>query len=146
MRRKLERFHVLYAPVYDRSWGHIPESHAGYIDRIIQSVHRGGVILDAACGTGRFFSMILGSGRRALGVDWSEGMLESSRAKFPEVETERRQLQQLGFDRRFDAVMCVDALENLPPEERPRAFACPSKRRQAKCSRLRHGRIAREAD
>jgi SAM-dependent methyltransferase len=122
MRRKLERFDVLYAPVYDRSWGRIGESHAFYVNRVVDSLGGGGVILDASCGTGRFFSMILGAGCRVLGVDWSEGMLERCRAKFPHAETDLRQLQHLGFERVFDGVICVDALENLPPEDWPLAL------------------------
>jgi len=130
MRRKLERFDVLYAPVYDGGWGRIGKSHAAYVDRVVQSVQPDGVILDAACGTGRFFSMILGSGRDVVGADWSEGMLEQ--AKFPDVVTERRQLQSLGFAHGFDAVICVDALENLPPEDWP--IAMNALRRAAKPS------------
>jgi ubiquinone/menaquinone biosynthesis C-methylase UbiE len=122
MRRKAERFDVMYAPVYDESWGRIGESHAFYVTRVIQSLHPGDVILDAACGSGRFFSMILDAGRRVLGVDWSPGMLERCRAKFPDAATEQRHLQHLGFDRAFDGVICVDALENLPPEDWPAAL------------------------
>jgi SAM-dependent methyltransferase len=117
MRRKLERFDVLYAPVYDESWSAIGEQHAAFVNRVIRSVRLDGVILDAACGTGRFFSMILGSGRRVVGVDSSGGMLARAKSKFPEVTTEFRRLQNLEFEGAFDAVICVDALENLPPED-----------------------------
>jgi ubiquinone/menaquinone biosynthesis C-methylase UbiE len=122
MRRKLERFDVLYPPGYDRSWGRIGEEHGTYLRKVIQSVDPGGLILDAACGTGRFFSMIVDSGRQVLGVDWSEGMLERATLKFPDIRTERRHLQDLGFGRGFDGVICVDALENLPPEHWPAAL------------------------
>lgn len=122
MNRKLERFDVLYAPVYDEGRGAISESHAAYVDRMLREVSSVGVVLDAACGTGRFFSMILAAGRSVVGADWSEGMLEQANAKFPGVATERRRLQSLGYVGVFDAVLCVDALENLPPEDWPAAL------------------------
>jgi len=122
MRRKIERFDVVYAPVYDESWGRIDESHALYVTRVIQSLQPGDVILDAACGTGRFFPMILETGRRVLGVDWSPGMLERCRAKSPDAATEQRHLQHFGVDRAIDGVICVDAFENLPPEDWPAAL------------------------
>jgi len=72
MNRKLERFDVLYAPVYDEGRGAISESHAAYVDRMLREVSR--------------------------------------------------RLQSLGYVGVFDAVLCVDALENLPPEDWPAAL------------------------
>ena len=80
-------------------------------------------MLDAACGTGRYFAMVLDSGRRVVGTDQSTGMLARARARFPAVPLERVGLQELAFDAEFDAVMCIDALEHVPPEDWPRVLA-----------------------
>jgi cyclopropane fatty-acyl-phospholipid synthase-like methyltransferase len=50
-------------------------------------------------------------------------MLARARARFPAVPLERVGLQELAFDTEFDAVMCVDAMENIPPEDWPRVVA-----------------------
>ena len=39
--------------------------------------------------------------------------------KHPDVRLERVGLQELSFDAVFDAAMCVDAMEHVPPEEWP---------------------------
>src|SRR5947208_6264878 len=85
MQKKLERFDCLYAPTYDQEWGAIPQTHRRFVRRIIESAPERGSILDAACGTGRFFPMILESGRTLRGAEWSVGMLDIARAKHPDV-------------------------------------------------------------
>ena len=117
MQKKLERFDGLYAPTYDQEWGAIPQTHRRFVRRIIESAPQRGCILDAACGTGRFFPMILESGRTLRGADWSVGMLGIARAKHPDVRIDCARLQALAFDAEYDGVICVDALENLPPED-----------------------------
>jgi ubiquinone/menaquinone biosynthesis C-methylase UbiE len=82
-----------------------------------------GTVLDAACGTGKYFAMVLDAGRRVVGTDQSTGMLARARARFPAVALERVGLQELAFDGEFDAVMCIDAMENIPPEDWPRVLA-----------------------
>jgi ubiquinone/menaquinone biosynthesis C-methylase UbiE len=61
-------------------------------------------------------------GRRVFGVDASRGMLAVARAKHPEVETRMADLTTLALPESYRAVMCVDALENLPPERWPGAL------------------------
>ena len=79
-------------------------------------------MLDAACGTGKYFGMVLDAGRRVVGTDQSTGMLARAWARFPAVPVERVGLQELAFDGEFDAVMCIDAMENVPPEDWPRVL------------------------
>lgn len=105
--------------VYDDRWGAIDETHRSFVDRFLSSLPPSGRVLDAACGTGRLFGMVLDSGRSVLGVDHSEGHLARAREKFPDVPTERRELQELPYREAFDGLMCVDALEMIPPEDYP---------------------------
>jgi SAM-dependent methyltransferase len=119
-----ERFDTLYAATYDQQeWAAISPTHRRFVDQLIERCPPGGRILDAACGTGKYFGMVLGAGRWVVGTDQSAGMLARARAKHPEVPTEKVGLQELAFDGEFDAVMCVDAMENVFPEDWPLVLA-----------------------
>ncbi len=107
------------ASIYDDSWGEIGDTHWAFVERFCSMLPPGGRVLDAACGTGKYFGVVLESGRSLLGVDHTGAYLDRARAKFPEVPTEKHDLQDLPFRAEFDGVMCVDAMEFLPPEEWP---------------------------
>ena len=76
-------------------------------------------VLDAACGTGTYFPLVLASGRSVFGVDHSGACLATSAAKFADVPTAKCDLQDLPYVEEFDGVMCVDAMEFVPPEDWP---------------------------
>ena len=80
-----ERFDTLFAPTYDRDEAPASPTHWRCVAAVIDRCPPGGRILDAACGTGRYFGMILQAGRQVVGVDQSGGMLTEARAKHPEV-------------------------------------------------------------
>jgi len=90
---------------------------------LVGRVPPGGTVLDAACGTGKYFGIVLSAGRKVVGIDQSTGMLDQARAKFPTVELIRSNLQELDLEPAFDGVMCIDAMENVPPEDWPRVVA-----------------------
>jgi cyclopropane fatty-acyl-phospholipid synthase-like methyltransferase len=119
LRRVNERQEDSLSPLFDRRWGSIGEVHGGFVTRFLGSLPPGGRVLDAACGTGKYFGMVLESGRSVVGVDHSAGHLARARDKFPEVPTEKHDLQELPYRDEFDGVMCVDALEMVPPEDWP---------------------------
>jgi SAM-dependent methyltransferase len=114
-----ERQEDSLSSVYDERWGDIGEVHRELLTRFLGSLPPAGRVLDAACGTGKYFGMVLESGRALLGVDHSAGHLARARDRFPEVPTEKRDLQDLPYRDEFDGVMCVDALEMVPPEDWP---------------------------
>jgi len=101
----------------------ISSTHHQFVTRLIELCPPEGRVLDAACGTGSYFGMILDSGRQVFGIDQSGGMLAQARARFPEVDTEKVGLQQLDKDEQFDAVMCIDAMEFVFPEDWPLVMA-----------------------
>ena len=107
---------------YDIYWGEIGETHRAFVGRFCSMLPAGGRVLDAACGTGKYFGMVLESGRSVLGVDHTGVFLEKAREKFPDIPTEKRDLQELPFHDGFDGVMCVDAMEFVPPEEWPQVL------------------------
>lgn len=119
LRRVNERQEDSLSSVFDQRWGEIGEVHREFVTRFLGSLPPGGRVLDAACGTGKYFGLVLESGRSLLGVDHSAGHLARARAKFPEVPTEKRDLQDLPYSDEFDGVMCVDAMEMVPPEDWP---------------------------
>jgi len=82
-----------------------------------------GIVLDAPCGTGRYFAAVTEMGRRVAGIDQSRGMLARARERGLAESLVQLGLQELSLDGGFDGVMTVDAMENVPPEEWPLVLA-----------------------
>jgi ubiquinone/menaquinone biosynthesis C-methylase UbiE len=112
-----------YSPTYDADAEPMTSVHRRFVRRVVRASPVGGTVLDAACGTGKYFGIVLGAGRKVVGVDQSTGMLDQAQAKFPAAELIRSSLQELDLEPDFDGVMCVDAMENVPPEEWPAVLA-----------------------
>lgn len=114
------RYDTMWAPVYDSDWGgYINPTHQAFITKLLEGCKPGGLILDAACGTGKYWPLILASGRRVYGIDQSGGMLAQANTKHPEVQTARLGLQELAAVNEYDAITCMDAMENVFPEDWP---------------------------
>src|SRR4051794_12069218 len=105
---------------YDGEGGDYPTPlHRSFIDRLLQTTPEGGLVLDAACGTGKWFAAVVKAGRRVVGVDQSPGMVAQAREKHLAERVEQIGLQELRFHPEFEAAMVVDAMENVPPEDWP---------------------------
>ncbi|HUP54283.1 MAG TPA: class I SAM-dependent methyltransferase [Methylomirabilota bacterium] len=98
-------------------------SHQRFVRRLVATCPAGGIVLDAPCGTGRYFAVVRAAGCSVVGVDQSAGMLEQARAKGLATRLEHIGLQELAFDAEFDGSMTIDAMENIPPEEWPLVLA-----------------------
>ncbi len=118
-----ERYDTLHAPTYDREWGAISPSHDASVRRLLELTRPRGTVLDAPCGTGKYWPLVLGSGRTVVGIDQSSEMLRVAAAKHPDVPVARIGLQELPFEGLFDAVMCIDGIENVGPEDWPIVLA-----------------------
>ena len=105
------------------SFGYPVTLQETFIARLVETVPRGGVILDAPCGTGKYFARVATAGRRVVGIDQSTGMLAEAARKGIAETLAQVGLQELAFDGAFDAVMTVDAMENVPPEDWPTVLA-----------------------
>jgi SAM-dependent methyltransferase len=113
-----ERMDARWAPIYDENWGaSISPSHRRFMQRFLSLPAPRGVILDAACGTGKYWPMLIEQGHTVIGIDQSQGMLSRARAKFPNVSAEKLGLQEMRYRERFDGVFCMDALELVFPED-----------------------------
>jgi SAM-dependent methyltransferase len=118
VRHSAEEEYTSDAPIYDENWGAaIDPTHRGFIAKFLGLCLPEGIILDAACGTGKYWSLILDSGRKVYGMDQSQGMLARAHEKFPDVPFERMGLQELNHREVFDGAICMDAMENVPPED-----------------------------
>jgi SAM-dependent methyltransferase len=110
------------APTYDDDPYPI-ETQLEWVARLLYACPADGVVLDAPCGTGRYFSTVAAAGDRLVGVDQSAGMLAVARARGIASSLEQVGLQELAYIDEFDAVMTIDAMENVPPEDWPRVLA-----------------------
>ena len=122
-RRRLgpERMDRLFAPHYDRHWGEVGESHRQGVAWLLQRTPEAALVLDAGCGTGKYWPQIIAAGRHPFGIDRSSGMLAQAARKHPDVEARLLPMEDLWRDRafqdRFDGAICMDAMENVPPED-----------------------------
>ena len=80
-------------------------------------------MLDAPCGTGKYFAMLAAAGHRVAGADQSAGMLARARARGIAFSLERTSLQDLPYAGRFDAVLTIEAMQHIPPEDWPGVLA-----------------------
>jgi cyclopropane fatty-acyl-phospholipid synthase-like methyltransferase len=94
-----------------------------WVERLLALCPQHGIVLDAPCGTGRYFPVVAAAGRRVVGIDQSANMLAEARRRAIAVELQHVGLQELSFDERFDAVMSIDAMEHVAPEDWPGVLA-----------------------
>jgi len=122
-RSSAERFDTRFAATYDEQWGEALPSHLAMLERLLERLPPGPGILDAACGTGRYWPQVLPHARSLHGIDHSAGMLRKAAEKFPAVPTEVRALTDLTVRDAYDGITCIDAMEYVPPEEWPVVLA-----------------------
>jgi ubiquinone/menaquinone biosynthesis C-methylase UbiE len=94
-----------------------------WVGRVLAMLPPGATVLDAPCGTGRYFAQITGAGMRVVGMDQSAGMLAHARRRDLAATLERCRLQDLSRTAEFDAAVTIDAMENVPPEDWPAVLA-----------------------
>lgn len=86
----------------------------GEFDREIFDAQPPGVVLDAACGTGRFTEQLAKAGHRVIGVDSSPDMLVRARERAPAAELRVGDLHDLPLDDgEAGAVVCALALVHM---------------------------------
>jgi len=119
MRREAEeKYDTLWAPLYSEKWGtYSNSSHQQFIQKFLSFLEPHSMILDAACGAGRYMSMLLEKGHHVFGIDQAQGMLLRAQEKFPGVQTEKVGLQEMSYREVFDGIICMDAMEHVSPED-----------------------------
>ncbi len=94
-----------------------------WVAPVLGLIGPGGIVLDAPCGTGKYFPVIAEAGHRVAGVDASAGMLAQAASRGIAVSLVQVALQDLSYVHQFDAGITVDAMENIPPEDWPLVLA-----------------------
>jgi SAM-dependent methyltransferase len=120
MRDRAEALYDLLAPEYWITFGLYPnETHLEYLRQFLDQLPAHSHVLSAACGAGRYDGMLVKAGHTVLGIDQSAGMLNRARLCFPDIPYEQIGLQEMDFRAVFDGAICMDALENVCPEDWP---------------------------
>lgn len=112
-----KRYDTIFAIDYDKNWGQIEAQHKENLIYLLNLIPDGSKVLDAACGTGKYWTIITSNGFRVLGIDQSQKMLDSAMAKYPNVSVKKVGLQEMNYSSEFYAVICIDAMENVFPED-----------------------------
>jgi SAM-dependent methyltransferase len=117
---------TIFAPIYDQDWGsYINDTHRLYLDSFLDLLPEHAVVLDAACGTGKYWPLILQTGRAMRAVDQSAGMLAQASAKYLDVPARKLGLQELDYDRAFEGIVCIDAIAiTISSRKRTRNHKC----------------------
>ena len=110
------------APAYDEH-EYPSDLQREWVGRALGLIRPGGIVLDAPCGTGKYFPLVAAAGHQVVGADQSAGMLVQARARGIASRLEHVALQDLAYVAEFDAVLTVDAMENVPPEDWPLVLA-----------------------
>ena len=83
----------LWSDTYDETPNPVVRMDARHTVNLLRP-QAGEHILDAGCGTGRNFAPILRAGSRLTGVDFSHGMLQTAKHRYPGVPLALADLQQ----------------------------------------------------
>ena len=120
MRRDCEEQYDREATLYDEQGGVYSNiAHQQFIQEFLSFLPPNSKVLDAPCGTGRYLPFLLEKGHSLVGIDQSHGMLERAKINFPTVQFEKMGLQEMAFQEVFEGAICMDAMENVPPEDWP---------------------------
>ncbi len=109
----------VYSRHYDEQWGTIEDMHQEMLLRFLTHISVRGHLLDAACGTGKYWSLLLQKRYSIVGIDQSKGMLQQAHHKYLGVPVKQIGLQEMTFQEEFEGVLCIDAMENIFPEDWP---------------------------
>jgi 2-polyprenyl-3-methyl-5-hydroxy-6-metoxy-1,4-benzoquinol methylase len=120
MRSRAEALYDRFSYRYWDTWGmDVSDTHREYLQKFLERIPPGGMILSAACGAGRFDGFLLEAGHSVVGIDQSEGGLAKAKEHFPEVQYIKMALHEMDFREMFDGVICMDAMEHICPEDYP---------------------------
>ncbi|MSR90412.1 class I SAM-dependent DNA methyltransferase [Inconstantimicrobium porci] len=113
----VQRYNEIFSKDYDLNWGRIESVHKENLESLLKTLPKCPDILDAACGTGKYFSIMKKYDTIITGIDQSEKMLETAKKKYQDVNVKLLGMQEISFENKFDAVICMDAMENIFPED-----------------------------
>jgi SAM-dependent methyltransferase len=108
----LSEGYALWSKTYDQPLRLFPIEHPAM--RMLLDPLPPALVLDAACGTGRYSQYLAERGHRVVGVDRSGAMLAKARDKLPEGDFREGDLEALPLDSgSVDAAVCALAMVHL---------------------------------
>ncbi|MET8472333.1 class I SAM-dependent methyltransferase [Streptomyces sp. NPDC006422] len=120
----VERGYDLLAPKFDHTPFRTPDAVLDAVGRALAGLGPYGTGLDLCCGTGAGLRVLRDAGvGRAVGVDFSGGMLEVARRAEPGAGHVRGDALALPFGEAFDLVVSFGAFGHFLPREWPRLFS-----------------------
>lgn len=112
-----------HAAAYDRDRSRSLQERP-WLDRFLEGVAPGGIILDLGCGTGkpvaRYF---LERGFRVHGVDAAPSMIRFCRERFPASDWTVVDMRELALGRRVDGMVAWDSFFHLGRDDQRAMFA-----------------------
>ncbi len=87
-----------------------------YIDEFVKGLG-GKLILDVGCGAGKFTNYFCELGFKAVGIDFSNGLLKIARNKYPNIEFINSDICEYETTDLYDGIFTKDVLFHLPDED-----------------------------
>jgi len=107
----------VFAVDYDRRFPTTSQTHQTFLKHVLNHLRDDAWILDAGCGTGKYWPDIFDRGLGVVGIDQSEQMLWRAREKFPPIRTGLSGIQEFEELNAYEAVLCIDVLDLVAPED-----------------------------
>jgi ubiquinone/menaquinone biosynthesis C-methylase UbiE len=122
-----ERGYDLLAPKFDYTPFRTPDIVLDGLAKLLGPPRSVDAALDVCCGTGAAIGILRPLCRqRVVGLDFSRGMLEVSRRRFPDrpgeprVELVHGDVLTMDFRKEFDVALTVGSLGHILPRDQPR--------------------------
>ncbi len=95
----------------------LSELQVAFLRRFLSHLKPPRRVLDAACGAGRAWDLLLEGGCQVTGVDQSAAVIAYVMKLHPRVIAARLSLQEIAWEDAFEGAICVNAMENIFPED-----------------------------
>ena len=112
---KTERLYAAFSDLQPAEM--LSDLQKDFLQRFIAHLQPPRRVLDAACGAGRAWNVLLESGCQVTGIDQSAAVVAHAVALHPRVVAARLSLQEIAWEDAFDGSLCIDAMENIFPED-----------------------------
>lgn len=94
-----------------------------WLDRFLESVPKGGSILDIGCGAGEPIARhLVDRGYAVTGVDSSANLIDFCRQRMPDEDWRVADMRNLSLGRRFDGLIAWDSFFHLAFDDQRRMF------------------------
>lgn len=80
-----ERYDNIFSLDYDEKWGNLEQNHIDNLNYFLNLLPKETRILDAACGTGKYWDIITSKNFKVTGMDQSSNMLKKAQIKYPKI-------------------------------------------------------------